>query len=181
MPPKGDPNAEIILYMRVKGGINLPITALAPKVGPYGLPPKIVADKVFEATQAYKGCRVTVKVHSKNRQPTIFVMPCASTLIIKALGEGPRTIPKGQALVHSGSISYDQIVSIAKQLRDKSYAVDFAGTVCEVLGTARSIGCRVDYQGTSYAPQELIEKIHEGEIEVEEYNVPFDIVPPESA
>lgn len=175
MPPKADPNAELILYMRVKGGINLPITAIAPKIGPYGLPPKIVADKIFEATSAYKGVRVTIKLHSKNRQPTISIVPSASTLVLKALNEGPRTAPKGTAITHSGSLSYEQVVSIAKEMRGRSYAVDFAGTVREILGTAHSIGCNVVYEGTSYRPHDLIEKIKQGEIEIESYNVPFSV------
>lgn len=137
MPPKVDPNSEFDLYLRVRGGVNLPAQSIAPKVGPYGLPPKMVSDKILEATKAqgYNGIRVSIKLHSKQRQPTIFVLPSASSFIIKALNEPPRSIPKGQQLVHQSTLPFDQVLAVAKQLRFKSYAVQFAGTVCEILGT----------------------------------------------
>ena len=176
MPPKFDPNAEIVLYMRVKGGVSLPLAALAPKVGPYGIPPKIVSDRIFEATQDYKGCRVSLKIVSKNRQPTVTIVPTVSTMIIKALNEGPRTIAKGEALVHKGSVAYDQIVSIAKEIRPRSYSRHFSSTVKEVLGTAHSIGCQVNYKGTNYKPTDVMGMIDKKEIEIEEYDLPFDVV-----
>ena len=50
MPPKVDPNSEFDIFLRVRGGIVLPAQTIAPKVGPYGLPPKVVGDKILEAT-----------------------------------------------------------------------------------------------------------------------------------
>ena len=50
MPPKVDPNAEFDLYLRVKGGVALPAQSIAPKVGPYGLNPKMVGDKIQQET-----------------------------------------------------------------------------------------------------------------------------------
>ena len=43
-------------------------------------------------------------------------------------------------------------------------AKDLSGVVKEMLGTAYSIGCTVDGE----APQDIIEKIRDGEIEVNE-------------
>ena len=67
MPPKVDPNSEFDIFLRVKGGVVLPAQSIAPKVGPYGMPPKVVGDKILEATQAYKNIRVNIRVHSKAR------------------------------------------------------------------------------------------------------------------
>ena len=171
MPPKVDPNSEFDIYLRIRGGVVLPAQTIAPKVGPYGLPPKMVGDKILEATGAYKGVKVSIKLHSKARQPTIFILPTASSQIIKALGEGARSIPKGQPLKHSGAISFENVIAIGKSLRFKSYAVKFAGTVCEILGTCQSIGCSVNYKGQTYSPAEVIEKIHNDEIEIEDFEV----------
>eukprot|EP00768_Dysnectes_brevis_P003512 gnl/Dysnectes_brevis/249_a280_11738.p1 GENE.gnl/Dysnectes_brevis/249_a280_11738~~gnl/Dysnectes_brevis/249_a280_11738.p1 ORF type:complete len:169 (-),score=51.90 gnl/Dysnectes_brevis/249_a280_11738:67-573(-) len=168
MPPKFDPNSEFDLFMKIKGGVNLPVTSLAPKVGPFGLPPKRVADQIFAATQDYKGIRVMVKVHVKQRQPSVSIVPTAASEIIKALNEGPRTVPKGEEHVHDGAIAFDEIRRIAGLLREKSYAVEFSGTVKEVLGTARSIGCNVTVEGQDYSAQEVIELIDAEEIEVQE-------------
>lgn len=175
MPPRADPNAEVVIFLRVKGGIVPAPNTIGPKIGPYGLPPKVVGEKIFEATQNFKGIRVTVRINSKNRQPTVTVVPTASSLLIKALGEGPRTIPKGQPLLHTGAVKFDTVLDIAKQLRPGSYALKFKGTVCEILGTARAVGCKVDYQGTIYTPGELTEMIKAGEIEIPDYDVPYDL------
>lgn len=157
MPPKVDPNSEFDIYLRVKGGVVLPAQSIAPKVGPYGLPPKLVGDKILEGTKDYKGIKVSIKLHCKQRQPTVIILPCASTQIIKALNEGPRTAPKGTAIQHNGTLPFDSVVAIAKSLRFKSYSKRFAGTVCEILGTCQSIGCSVNYKGTTYKAHDLID------------------------
>ncbi len=41
----------------------------------------------------------------------------------------------------------DDVIEIAKKLRPKSMAIDFTGTVKEVLGTAVSLGCTIDGKG----------------------------------
>ena len=66
----------------------------------------------------------------------------------------PRT-----AVVHSGSISMDDVIRIAKIMRPRSLAKKFEGTVLEILGTAQSVGCQVDGED----PHDIIERIHEGE------------------
>lgn len=171
MPPKVDPNSEFDIYLRVRGGVVLPAQTIAPKVGPYGLPPKVVGDKILAATSAYKGVKVSVKLHCKQRQPTVFILPTASSEIIKNLNEGARSIPKGEVLVHSGAITFENVIAIAKELRFKSLSKKFSGTVCEILGTCQSIGCSVKYQGNNIKPHDLIEKIHDGEVEIEDYEV----------
>ena len=58
----------------------------------------------------------------------------------------------------------DDIIDIAKKLRPKSMAIEFSGTVKEVLGTCVSLGCTVDGKG----PKEVQALIDQGEIEVHE-------------
>lgn len=45
---------------------------------------------------------------------------------------------------HSGNLSLDEIIEIARVMRDRSCAKVLAGTVKEILGTAVSVGCTVD-------------------------------------
>lgn len=45
---------------------------------------------------------------------------------------------------HSGNISFDDIIEIARIMRPRSNAREFSGTVKEILGTAVSVGCTVD-------------------------------------
>ena len=56
----------------------------------------------------------------------------------------------------------DEIYNIAREMRPRSIARKFSGTVKEILGTAQSVGCTIDGQ----APHDLIDKINGGEIEV---------------
>ena len=58
----------------------------------------------------------------------------------------------------------DDVVDIAKKLRPKSMAIEFAGTVKEVLGTCVSLGCTVDGKSA----KEVTALIDDGEIDVHE-------------
>ena len=62
---------------------------------------------------------------------------------------------------HSGDISTDTIFDIARQMRERSIARAFKGTVKEMLGTAQSVGCTVEGQN----PHDIIDQINSGEIE----------------
>ena len=72
-------------------------------------------------------------------------MPSASSLIIRELNEPPRdrkkeknsiSVSLASAVVkHNGNITLDQVIKVAKILRERSYANKLAGTVKEVLGT----------------------------------------------
>uniref|UniRef100_UPI00397FDD2E hypothetical protein n=1 Tax=Salmonella sp. s51884 TaxID=3159654 RepID=UPI00397FDD2E len=116
-------------------------SALAPKIGPLGLSPKKVGDDIAKGTQDWKGLKITVKLTIQNRQATVSVVPSASSLIIKALKEAPRDRKKVKNILHNGNISLDDIISISRQMRDRSMARELVGTVKEILGTAQSVGC----------------------------------------
>lgn len=71
---------------------------------------------------------------------------------------------------HDGNISLDDVIEIAKKMRSKSMARHLAGTVKEILGTAQSVGCTVNGEPA----HDIIEKISAGDIEIPEYDVPYD-------
>lgn len=150
------------VYLRAVGGEVGATSALAPKIGPLGLSPKKVGDDIAKATQDWKGLKVTVKLTIQNRQATITVVPSAASLIIKALKEPPRDRKKVKNVKHSGNISLDDLISIARTMRERSMAKELSGTVCEILGTCVSVGCTIEGQ----SPRDLIEKVQAGEIEI---------------
>ncbi|PWS23193.1 hypothetical protein DKP78_14425 [Enterococcus faecium] len=162
MPPKLDPNEIKIVYMRCTGGEVGATSSLAPKIGPLGLSPKKVGDDIAKATGDWKGLRITVKLTIQNRQAAIEVVPSASALIIKALKEPPRDRKKQKNIKHSGSVPFDEIVSIARVMRPRSIARELAGTVKEILGTAQSVGCTIDGRH----PHDVIDDINAGKVEV---------------
>ncbi|KAJ2931258.1 hypothetical protein H1R20_g5872, partial [Candolleomyces eurysporus] len=162
MAPKFDPNEVKIIYLRATGGEVGASSALAPKIGPLGLSPKKVGEDIAKATSQWKGLRVTVQLTIQNRQAAVSVVPSASSLVIKALKEPPRDRKKEKNIKHSGNIPLDEIVEIARTMKNKSLAKELSGTVKEILGTAQSVGCTVNGQ----PPHDIIEGIDSGEIEV---------------
>merc|ERR1712018_554594 len=121
-----------------------------------------IGDDICKATKDWKGLKVTVKLTIQNRQAAVSIVPSASSLLIKALKEPPRDRKKVKNIKHDGNISFDDVLNAAKIMRERSMAKNLAGTVKEMLGTAYSIGCTVDGE----APQTLIERIDEGELEI---------------
>ncbi|KAL4078320.1 ribosomal protein L11 [Scleroderma yunnanense] len=162
MAPKFDPNEIKIIYLRATGGEVGASSSLAPKIGPLGLSPKKVGEDIAKATSAWKGLRVTVQLTIQNRQATVAVVPTASSLVIKALKEPPRDRKKEKNIKHSGNVSLDEIIDVARTMRSKSLAKDLAGCVKEILGTAQSVGCSVDGK----PPHDIIDGINSGEVEI---------------
>ncbi|KAI5642947.1 ribosomal protein l11, RNA binding domain-containing protein [Phthorimaea operculella] len=164
MPPKFDPNEVKIVYLRCVGGEVGATSSLAPKIGPLGLSPKKVGDDIAKATGDWKGLKITVKLIVQNRQAQISVVPSAAALIIRALKEPPRDRKKQKNIKHSGNITLEDVISIAKTMRPRSMARELSGTVKEILGTAQSVGCTVEGR----PPHDLINDINNGSLTIDE-------------
>uniref|UniRef100_A0A7S2RXI0 60S ribosomal protein L12 n=1 Tax=Mucochytrium quahogii TaxID=96639 RepID=A0A7S2RXI0_9STRA len=161
-PPSDDVK---IVYMRAVGGEVGAASALAPKVGPLGLSPKKVGEDIRDATLEWKGLKVTVKLVIQNRQAKVELVPSASSMVIKALNEPTRDRKNGPKDVkHDGNMDLDDVIKIAKVMRERSMARQMAGTVKEILGTCYSVGCTVNGEH----PSEITRKIDEGELEIPE-------------
>jgi len=164
MGPKFDPNEIKIICLRVVGGEVGATSALAPTIGPLGLSPKKVGDDIAKATQEWKGLRITVQLTVQNRQAQVAIVPSASSLVIRALKEPHRDRKKVKNIKHSGNLSIDEIIGIARAMRPRSMARSLQGTIKEVLGTCRSVGCTVE----GSHPHDIIDKINSGDLEVPE-------------
>ncbi|XP_034835179.1 60S ribosomal protein L12 [Maniola jurtina] len=164
MPPKFDPNEIKIVNLRCVGGEVGATSSLAPKIGPLGLSPKKVGDDIAKATSDWKGLKITVQLIVQNRQAQISVVPSAAALIIRALKEPPRDRKKQKNIKHSGNITMEDVIGIAKIMRPRSMARYLSGTVKEILGTAQSVGCTVDGR----PPHDIIADINTGAVTVDE-------------
>eukprot|EP00999_Lentomonas_sp_LEN2_P000965 NODE_1971_length_685_cov_13.338710_g1921_i0.p1 GENE.NODE_1971_length_685_cov_13.338710_g1921_i0~~NODE_1971_length_685_cov_13.338710_g1921_i0.p1 ORF type:complete len:166 (-),score=20.97 NODE_1971_length_685_cov_13.338710_g1921_i0:137-634(-) len=160
MPPKFDAEAISIIYIRVVGGEVPGGATLAPKCGPLGLAPKKVGEEIVKATQDWKGQKVTVKLTVQNRKAVPEIVPSASALVIKALNEPVRDRKKTKNILHDGNIPLEKIYEIARDMRFKSMAREFKGTVKEILGTCNSVGCKVEGE----SPKVLQERIDSGSL-----------------
>ena len=65
---------------------------------------------------------------------------------------------------HSGNITMNDVIEIARVMREKSMAKDLSGVVREILGTCVSVGCTVDGR----YPNDIAQEIKDGEIEIPE-------------
>ena len=137
-------------------------SALAPKLGPLGLSPKKVGEDIQKATMDWKGIKVMVKLSVVNRVATPTVVPTAAALVLKELKEAPRDRKKVKNVVHNGNITLDTVINIARTMRPRSMSKELAGTVKEILGTAFSIGCKVDGQ----SPVDITAGINDGSINI---------------
>ena len=135
-------------------------SSLAPKIGPLGLSPKKVGEDIQKATMDWKGLNVTVKLTVVNRQATVSMIPSASSLVMKALNEPVRDRKKTKHVKHDGNLTLDQVIDVARQMRERSMARKLAGTVKEILGTCNSIGCSVNGE----SPRDIQSGIDDGEI-----------------
>lgn len=162
MPPKAASDEIKIIALRTVGGEVPNSAALAPKVGPLGLNAKKIGDDIQKETSAYRGLRVTVRLIVQNRNAQIEVVPSAATLVVKALAEPPRDRKKDKNIKHNGNVTLDQVYDITRILRNKSMAKEFKGTVLEILGTAVSVGCKVENQD----PRQVQKQIKDGSLVV---------------
>merc|ERR1711964_611743 len=150
------------VYVRQVAGEPAPSSVLAPKVGPLGMSPKKIGDDIVKCTMAWKGIRVMVRLTIQNRQAKVDMVPTATSLIIKELKEPPRDRKKVKNITHEGNITKETLFNIARQMRFKSQAKEFKGTVKEILGTAFAVGCTVDGK----KPMQMMQMVEDGEIAV---------------
>ena len=144
MPPKIDPNTITTIFIRTVDGEIGAVSSLAPKLGPLGLSPKKIGEQLSKATISWTGLRVMCKLNVQNRQATVEVIPSAAVLLIKSLKESPRDRKKVKNIKHNGNLKMNTIVLISKLMRKKSLSINLKGTIKEVLGTAKSIGCTIN-------------------------------------
>ncbi|KAG7366580.1 50S ribosomal protein L11P [Nitzschia inconspicua] len=125
---------------------------------------RTVGEDIQKGTKDWKGLNVTVKLTVVNRQATVSLVPSSSSLVMKALNEPYRDRKKVKNVKHSGNLTLDQVIDIAKEMRERSCAKTLAGTVKEILGTCNSIGCTVNGE----SPRDIQQGISDGEIEIPE-------------
>merc|ERR1712070_388477 len=124
--------------------------------------PKKIGDDIVKASMSWKGIRVLVKLTIQNRQAKVDLVPTATSLLIKELKEPVRDSKKVKNITHSGNLSLDTVYAVARQMRERSIAKEFKGTVLEMLGTANAIGCTVN----GMKPIDVQTAIYDGEIDV---------------
>jgi large subunit ribosomal protein L11 len=144
----------------VEGGKASAGPPLAPALAPMGVNIGQVVAKINEATKAFAGMKVPVKVHvdPKTKQFTIDVgSPPTAEIIKKAAGiekgAGNREAP-------AGDLSMEKAVTIAKS-KTNSLGKDAKETLKEILGTCVSMGVTIDGKKAKVAIKEVNEGKHD--------------------
>lgn len=133
------------IEMLIEGGKATPGPPLGPALGPIGVNVVEVANKINEATKAFEGVRIPVKidVDSRTKEFTIQVgTPPTSVLILQKIGkEKGSANPKSEKI---GDISLESLREIADMKSSLMVSSDPNASLLEVLGTCVSLGVTVD-------------------------------------
>lgn len=158
--PNRDPDAEY-LVVRVVGG-EQPGATFSQRVGPLKIQGKVVGEEIKKLTHKdYRCQKVHVLLKVKDRKATSEIFPNTAQLIIRELRESREPKKKGadsQPALHNGSLKLNDLFKIASDVRRNSRSRTIRGTVKEVLGTARSVGCFVE----GVHPREVIAAVNGG-------------------
>lgn len=82
---------------------------------------------------------------------TVAQQPSSATTDIQTIG----CVSQEKNIKHTGNLDLDDVIEIARIMRDRSCARDLSGTVKEILGTCKSVGCQVDHED----PQDIQQKV----------------------
>lgn len=144
--PNRDPEADYLL-VRVVGG-ELPGATFSQRVGPMKIPGKVVGEEVRKLTaKEFVQQKIHVLLKVKDRKATCELMPSTAQIIIRELKESREPRKKGSEKVprlHNGSLSLNALFKVATEIRQRSRSSSMKGTVKEVLGTARAVGCSIE-------------------------------------
>lgn len=153
-----------VVEVLVPGGKATPGPPLGPAIGPLGLNVKQVVDRINEATKDFDGLPVPVKIIAKeDRTFDIEVgVPPVSALIKKELGLEKGSKATGREYV--GDLTMEQVIKIARIKHKQMLAYDLKAAVLEVLGTAVSMGVKVEGKH----PKDVQQEVKEGKIEIPE-------------
>ncbi|MDO8553405.1 MAG: 50S ribosomal protein L11 [Candidatus Micrarchaeota archaeon] len=150
--------ADKTIDVIVDGGKASPGPPLAPALAPLGVNIGQVVAKINEATKAFAGMKVPVKVkvNLATKEFTVEAgSPPTAELLKKEAG-----IDKGAGSkeTRSGNIKIEKIVAMAK-IKSNSLGSNLKSIVCEIIGTCVSMGINVDGKD----PKAVIAAIKKGE------------------
>ncbi|ORD97300.1 RL12 [Hepatospora eriocheir] len=153
--------AAIYFYAKVIGG-EVPGPAFSQKCGSYKLNGKQVGATVKEKTSMYKNQKITVLIEVIVRAVTVYVVPSVSQMIIRELNENRPARKKGGDKVlrhHNYPLSLDKLFAIVEETIEskKSRSLTKRGVLCEVLGSALSVGCTIEEK----SPKEVTRALKE--------------------
>lgn len=155
-----DPDADY-LVVRVVGGEQPGVTFSA-RVGPLKIPGKVVGEEIKKLTaKDFRLQKDHVLLKVKDRKATTEIVATTAQVIIRELKETREVKKKGAEKLpqlHNGSLSLNTLFKIVNEIRPRSRSKSMKGTLKEVLGTARSLGCFIEGK----TPKEVTQAVNGG-------------------
>lgn len=148
-----------VVEVIISGGQATAAPPLGPALGPLGVNIVAIVNKINEATKAYAGMKVPVKIAVDTEDKTFEVTvgtPTASALIVAEL-----KIEKGSGTpntVKAGDLTMEQMVKIAGIKSAQLLASNLKDATKELLGTCVSMGVTVEGKD----PREVQKEIDSG-------------------
>jgi large subunit ribosomal protein L12e len=153
------------VMLKIVGGEPPSNAVLSTKLSPYGCNPKKAGDEISKQTKEYTNIRLYCRLSIQAREiKQVELLPTCSAYIIKELKEPirQRRKVKGSVFKHSGNLTFEQVKTIAKKMREKSLAREMKGTVKEVLGTCVAVGITVEGK----SPKEISQEVESGKRQI---------------
>lgn len=148
----------------IEGGKATAAPPLGPALGPMGVNIGKVVGDINSKTASFKGMQVPVKVKvdsdTKGYEISIGTPPASALIKQEA------DVKKGSGAVgseHVGEIKIEQVIKIAKMKEDDLSGVGLKKKVKEIIGTAHSMGIKVEDVGAVDAGK----KVDNGEFDQE--------------
>ena len=146
----------------VEGGKATTGPPLGPALGPLGLNLGQIVKEINEKTKDFAGMQVPITLVVTDAAKKLYEIkvgiPPTSALLKKELGI--ETASGKRKEVVAGNATLDQIKKVASAKMDSMMAYDMRGAVLEVLGTAFSLGIKVEGKDAN----EVQKMIKSGEI-----------------
>ena len=146
----------------IEGGKATAAPPLGPALGPTGVNIGQVVADINKKTADYKGMQVpvTVEVDSDTKTYNISLGTPPATALLKKEAR----LQKGSGNPKSslaGDLKIDQIIKIARMKEDSLTGVTLKNKVKEIMGTARSMGVKIEGMNA----QKALESLEEGKFD----------------
>jgi large subunit ribosomal protein L11 len=163
----------MIIKLLVDGGNMKPGPALSQKLGPLGINPNQVIQKVNESTKAFEGMKLPVEVNvnpsTKSFDIQVFSPP-VSELLKKEF-----KLEKGsgsQKKIKIANASIEQIIAIAKTKSPNLLAKSLKSSVKTIAGTCVTLGILIENKPAKEIEKEIDEGKYDKEILAESVETP---------
>lgn len=142
--------------LMVDGGNAKPDAAIAQRLGPLKIPIPDVMKKVNEATTAFKGIKIPVKleVNTESKEVNVTVgSPPTHELIKKELGiEKGSSTPDKEKIANVG---VEQVIKVAKMKREGMFVNSLNAAVKTIAGSMNSAGILIEGMTSDQFNKEL--------------------------